>query len=545
MADFFLQFLKVNLLAAGAVGLVLAAEKLWGKRWTAAWKYVIWLAVSLLVLLPVRLPPAAGALEWKLPKQVVFRNTEQSREEKISAAEPESADQSSAAISKGRKEGAENAETAGTRTEYQGVSTKKILETLAGIWLSGVCLTAGFRIWEYLRLQKDLKRCRIRMSGESADRIYQRVSETFCPGKAPVLQACAYLDTPLLAGLFRPRLYLPDREYTEAELEMIFCHELGHFRRKDLWYKLLLLAAGTAGWFNPALYRMRREAEKDVEFLCDELIMKERNPKERIDYGYLLLKTAEGQCRAGRLTAGLSDGAAGFKQRLQHVMTAGTRGKGRVLSAVLLLALLSAHLMLNCSVAKFSVSRWTADPQGNISLQNGAQREERMGSTQGEHRELKYDLMAKSPKEVREKAEKLIQELVLQEAAPSPCLPEYEKEFENGATYLSLESRADYNSLSINTEDPRLSAWGLYVGQSAEEAEEILAAQGWYPEFLTGSSPLLKLREVKRKAWDGRHDMYIYDSLSYTTDSRGERVTAWYWYAFVCGHYIYPGQGLA
>ena len=60
MADFFLQFLKVNLLAAGAVGLVLAAEKLWGKRWTAAWKYVIWLAVSLLVLLPVRLPPRQG-----------------------------------------------------------------------------------------------------------------------------------------------------------------------------------------------------------------------------------------------------------------------------------------------------------------------------------------------------------------------------------------------------------------------------------------------------------------------------------------------------
>ena len=49
------------------------------------------------------------------------------------------------------------------------------------------------------------------------------------------------VQSPVLAGLGRTYLYLPDIPYTEQELELIFKHELFHYRHKDLWYKMLLL----------------------------------------------------------------------------------------------------------------------------------------------------------------------------------------------------------------------------------------------------------------------------------------------------------------
>ena len=52
----------------------------------------------------------------------------------------------------------------------------------------------------------------------------------------------------MAVGLFRTTVYLPHRRYTAQELEMIFRHELIHWRRKDLWYKLLLLAARSIHW---------------------------------------------------------------------------------------------------------------------------------------------------------------------------------------------------------------------------------------------------------------------------------------------------------
>ena len=72
-----------------------------------------------------------------------------------------------------------------------------------------------------------------------------------------------------MAGLGRTYLYLPDIPYTEQELELIFKHELFHYRHKDLWYKMLLLIVDTVYWFNPLLHWMIREADKDIEYICD------------------------------------------------------------------------------------------------------------------------------------------------------------------------------------------------------------------------------------------------------------------------------------
>ena len=68
-------------------------------------------------------------------------------------------------------------------------------------------------------------------------------------------------DCPMLAGFVRPALYLPDEALSEQEAMFIFRHELTHYKRGDLWLKLLLTAAKMVHWFNPLVYLMARFAQ--------------------------------------------------------------------------------------------------------------------------------------------------------------------------------------------------------------------------------------------------------------------------------------------
>ena len=56
----------------------------------------------------------------------------------------------------------------------------------------------------------------------------------------PELRRNAGLTTPLLAGLFHTKLYLPATGYSAEERKLIFYHELTHYCHRDLWYKMLL-----------------------------------------------------------------------------------------------------------------------------------------------------------------------------------------------------------------------------------------------------------------------------------------------------------------
>ena len=47
----------------------------------------------------------------------------------------------------------------------------------------------------------------------------------------------------MIVGAVRPVLLLPEMEWTPQQLLMVFRHELVHYRRHDIWYKMVLLLA--------------------------------------------------------------------------------------------------------------------------------------------------------------------------------------------------------------------------------------------------------------------------------------------------------------
>lgn len=42
---------------------------------------------------------------------------------------------------------------------------------------------------------------------------------------------------PFICGVIRPKIILPEEQYTKKELEIILLHELEHYKQKDIFWK--------------------------------------------------------------------------------------------------------------------------------------------------------------------------------------------------------------------------------------------------------------------------------------------------------------------
>ena len=131
-------------------------------------------------------------------------------------------------------------------------------------------------------------------------------------------------------GLLRPVIVLPP-EVPEADLPLILRHELCHIRRRDLWYKGLMLLANAVHWFNPLVWRMAGQAGRDLELYCDEAVVEGQDNGFRRRYGQVLL-----QASSGGVTAALTTrlGGTEMKGRIMNLFLQKKKGTALVAAVV-------------------------------------------------------------------------------------------------------------------------------------------------------------------------------------------------------------------
>lgn len=112
------------------------------------------------------------------------------------------------------------------------------------------------------------------------------------PDRGPRLFRSPLVATPVLIGLFRPVIYLPDRDYSEHQLQNIMLHELTHWKRHDVFIKWMAAVAVCMHWFNPLAYLARREIDRACELSCDEAVIDNFDNEEKQRYGDTLIEMA-------------------------------------------------------------------------------------------------------------------------------------------------------------------------------------------------------------------------------------------------------------
>lgn len=381
MAEFALHVLKLNIISAVVIFLVLGLSVLLKNRFTARWKYVVWLAVAVSLLVPVRLPSDFSLINFKVP------GIESSGNEKITAKRITSANADSANVNS-PKVNSEDSSTADKKLQDTVVTDKTSADTvltdevqsasksaaLSGrhivplaakifmiVWLAGVIIKLLAEICAYYFSMRSLKRMSFPVNDLMKWKMYRDVCEQKGIGRRPELMQNAGLSTPLLAGLFRTKLYLPAVGYSAEELKLVCHHELTHYLHKDLWYKMLLRICASVYWFNPALLFMLWEADKDIENLCDAEVVRVCSRAERKLYRKLLLRTVAIDNQVPYVAASLNDSSMVFKDRILYMLNMKKLRKNILPGVLLAMVLVGGNLVFCFSGEVISGAENTQD----------------------------------------------------------------------------------------------------------------------------------------------------------------------------------------
>ena len=215
-----------------------------------------------------------------------------------------------------------------------------LCENFLHIWLAGAAIHFLWFAVSYFRFCRSLKQdCLPLWEHEQALLEGLRGKWRVEACRSPLAQ------TPMLVGLIRPRIILPETAITTLQLECILRHELTHLRRRDLLYKWFTVAVTSFHWFNPLMPWLRREIARCCELSCDEGVIRTMTEGQKQAYGETLLALAAVHALPRTVPATtLCEEKAQLKERLVGIMK-----HKKVTVAILLLSCLLALLVAGCA----------------------------------------------------------------------------------------------------------------------------------------------------------------------------------------------------
>ena len=201
----------------------------------------------------------------------------------------------------------------------------------ASVWVLGIAAMLLYSVVSIILLKRGLR---------SAVHLRENICES------------ADLKTPLVIGLFRPKIYIPTG-LSDSELRYILLHEQTHIRRRDHIVKMFAYFVLCLHWFNPLTWVAFLLMGADMEMSCDERVVKELGGDIVGDYSMSLVRIAAGR----RILNGspLAFGEGGMKERIKRMLNFKKPSQVIVIAAVVLVAALSVGFAVNKAAIKDDV----------------------------------------------------------------------------------------------------------------------------------------------------------------------------------------------
>jgi beta-lactamase regulating signal transducer with metallopeptidase domain len=153
---------------------------------------------------------------------------------------------------------------------YKSSTFEDVLQIISWVWLVGVLTVA-------LVIGILTKRFR-----NSIDMSYSESWEKY------KIFTSKQLTTPIVLGVIRPRIILPEIMNDEVK-EFAILHEVAHIKRKDNLWKQVVTFATVIHWFNPFCWMMLNQLSKDIEQACDEKVVRSLAKHSVKDYAMALV----------------------------------------------------------------------------------------------------------------------------------------------------------------------------------------------------------------------------------------------------------------
>lgn len=161
-------------------------------------------------------------------------------------------------------------------TAGENESSLTVWDLCSYIWIAGIFLLTGYFVLSWHGLKK-----RVRMAVPD----YQYGEKVYL---------CDDIHSPFLMGIIHPRIYLP-RGISEDAIPYVVAHETAHKARRDYLTKWIASLFLIVYWFNPLIWISYVLLSRDMEFACDEQVIRQMGAEHKKNYSNALLNCALGK----------------------------------------------------------------------------------------------------------------------------------------------------------------------------------------------------------------------------------------------------------
>lgn len=325
-----LQDIFKSILVTSFIGIlfviVLTLLKPITKKWfTSSWHYYMWLVVLIVMIFPVRIsfPEALNTTS------TMAINSQSADERELK----EINNPTEAYESEERQSDSENSNSLMGIPEYLKILVQDKLNVISLIWFAIMTALLLYKITGYMFFLSELQK---------------KSDITDCPeliqytNKKIIVRKSSKISSPLMIGIFKPTLLLPETAITPEQLKNILSHEMTHFKRKDILYKWFISTVKCIHWFNPVIYFVNKQVERECEISCDLSVVKDMSDEEKSNYINTIINLiVAGNLKASALTTKMTGDKETLKMRFNMIKKLKKIKKStRIFSVVLAITLL-------------------------------------------------------------------------------------------------------------------------------------------------------------------------------------------------------------
>lgn len=315
------------------------------RLFSATWHYYVRFIIILLLLVPFSI--CFTSLEIELIKDDTYAEKESFAFEQLLLTEKNKDNDSFSKLPAEQNAGQPKAAALAL------YFVRNVISNLQYIWLGGVIVFTFLKLKNYLLYRNVIRENKRIVHGMAFDMLNLCKAEMGIKRNIRLVSNAA-VGTPMLTGLFRPTIIIPDAEIEQEELWFIFKHELVHFMRGDLWIKAAALIANVLHWFNPISSLLVRRINCLCELSCDEAVVKDMDFPARKRYAETILCTLNRNITMPYVVySAMYENKQGIKRRLTHMLKFKKKKKSQVLFSVAIAIILCANGIV-ASAARFS-----------------------------------------------------------------------------------------------------------------------------------------------------------------------------------------------
>ena len=218
------------------------------------------------------------------------------------------------------------------------------------VWLAGMTISLSYHVIKHYCFVKTVKRWSKHISDGQPFTLLQSLKSEMGISKQIGLYRCSSIGSPMMIGFIKPRILLSRADLSHDELRFILKHELIHYKRKDLYYKCLVLLATAIHWFNPIIYLMAQEIGVQCESSCDVETIQGSDADTRQRYSETIIGVAKYRSKLETaLSTNFYGGKKDMKKRISSIMDTNKKKMGITILCGALIFTLGAAMVFAAS----------------------------------------------------------------------------------------------------------------------------------------------------------------------------------------------------